>query len=656
MRRARGGNRGDTRRRQRQQRRRAQPNSDQLIRWDELQLGVDAAASIRVPSSVDVADDESFSAIDFHTHHSQHWMQAQHMDSADDMLMMDDAVCTPTHPHGRPVRRRQPRPASSPAPTKHQKGMSAADHKSTKQTDRWAVGAHYHMQQYTQPPSPAADDTRVITIQQLRLVDGANTSTHSTDDDESEQTTTATGSSQSSSNSGSRRRRRLGRGFTPNQSISHDSKSPLLGCTHCLVCNVLLPDDSYLGRHVSNESHQQLRAAFLSPDESALSPVWRSWVNIGRSLVQAPSKSSRRNAKKRTHKIKQHAHKQLGSHTTSRTQPHEEHAMGPASESAQPVDAAVFTKPVASLMQQLDETVEVQAGSVQCGIDWLSALLLRLQTADSSIRRDLSLSTSNPRGAASGYEEKESLSAPASMLNSEASCSLLADVLLSRCLCVPYPTDILAAACQLLDTTLSSPTAQQRLIAVLLQQQSFVPAVCSFNSWLCTLLAQSAQSSRAVQCDDHPVAMFTLLSNVLLTAARTRPSAGAALLRVMAVCGLLSPQRSDATVPSARDQGSARQWWSPTSVSSSGHISRGRQCCTATTQRVVNILALPLKGVPSMCRASLRSFHRPTRSLCADMRPVWCGRGALCGREVQLPLHRSAGCGAANVRCERGVV
>ena len=128
-----------------------QHDSAQIDRPGGVQLigDVDAAASQPPPfpfsAGVDELDDESFSAIDFPTGRSAHgWLlQAEQLDSADELLAADDAVCTPTHPHGRPVRRRLARPASSPAPAKHQKGAAvtsaAADSRASERADRWAA-------------------------------------------------------------------------------------------------------------------------------------------------------------------------------------------------------------------------------------------------------------------------------------------------------------------------------------------------------------------------------------------------------------------------------------------------------------------------------------------------------------------------------------
>ena len=580
----------DEARKRRQQRRHADAAAAAAAQHESAQLpvsvdeqlsegaagGMDGAACLHFPSSIDLADDESFSAIDFHSHHTQQWIQAQRLDSAEELLAMDDAVCTPTHPHGRPVRRRQARPASSPAPTKHQKGTTATDHKLARQTDAWAAGAHYHMQQYTQPPSPSADSTRVITIQQLRRMDGLHhNNTHSTDEDDERHSTDHTArralttARNSSSSSRSRRRRRAAHESEQSQSSTADSHSPYLGCLQCPQCSVLLPDATYLSRHVGSQQHQQAAALRATSENCMSPPLWVSWADMGRSFVQAPSKSSRRNAKKRTNKLKQHANRLLPAtslgpaddkqRTDEPVQPFDmaqTHSARPAL--LQPaVDVAMLAKPIASLLQQLDEAVGVQDGAVQYGGDWLSALLLRLQTADSSLRRDLLLSTAADswtafQGHRAGEqwgtawpgnraeEEKESLVLlPVVSTDSSSVYCVLVATLLSRCLCVAYPTDILAAACQLINTILTIPTAQQPLISTLLLQQRLVPAVCSFNGCLCTVLAQAAQSQRAVQCDEYHTGMFTLLSSALSIAARTQPSAGTALLRVMAVCGLL---------------------------------------------------------------------------------------------------------------------
>ena len=562
-------NKLDEARKRRQQRRHAaaaaaaaaQHDNSQVVRFDdervsaELSASVDAASYLSLPSSDDVVDDESFSAIDFNSHYTQHWLQAQHMDSADELLTLDDAVCTPTHPHGRAVRRRQARPASSPAPIKHQKGSTAADSRFGKQTDGWAADVQQH---YTQPPSPTGDDTRVITIYQLRHMDAKHADTSSTDDDDRPHTgSTTTVASSLTSHSSSKRRKRAAH-CNQQQSVTADCRSSSLACVQCPVCKVLLPDDAYLALHVGSSAHQQRTMAMYGRNEGVMWPaaVWLSWADIGRSFVQASSKSSRRNAKKRANKLKQHAHAYAHSQSQRAQQAlklearsAEQHLsdcdscgeLAPRPNgSARLVDACVLAKPVASLIQQLDEAVAGRGGALQCSDDWLSALLLRLQTADGSIRRDISLSTATESMAEAVYEEKEGLIAPVSVSSSDVHCCcVLVEVLLSRCLCAPYPTDILAAACQLIDTTLTSPPAQQPLVTTLMQHQRLVPAVCSFNSWLCTLLAHAAQSRRAVQCDEYAVGMFTLLSSSLRISARTQPSAGASLLRVMAVCGLL---------------------------------------------------------------------------------------------------------------------
>ena len=252
-----------------------------------------------------------------------------------------------------------------------------------------------------------------------------------------------------------------------------DSPNLSLGCAQCRLCGMLLlPDAAHVSRHVDSLAHQQRIAASQSAAEAGecCVVVRLSWAELGRQFVQAPSKSSRRNAKKRTNKLKLHAtHTPLDTDTAPHAITYTAKAAVVAavdSRVARYVDAA-RVQPVTGLLQLLDEAAAMQGGVAQCSDEWLSALLLQLRAAERWFLSESAAERSaSQRSIGTMYEEKESLPAPVTACSSEVCCALI-DALLARCLCLPFSSRVLAAAYRLLDAALRSPMQRQPLLSLL---------------------------------------------------------------------------------------------------------------------------------------------------------------------------------------------